>query len=236
MRYKTIDVEEHKATYKVFDKVAREVCARFDDLYDAVIFCNVNAVVNRWGAPRISHTLKTEPEYKEIKTVMSVVDGKLCRVYNTVYHPAAKYVILNDLGDIVTAEDVDECCRYNRVWKSGRWSDDWKQRDFEEGSRLVYVKGSSKKIKPAYHKVYGGHWYWGHTFRNKIWSYYRHPRTHGEKKQACAHADEYGDQIVRAARRYNNVPDAWDEYRSDVYATEKSWKHNSKRRKQWVPK
>lgn len=236
MRYKTKEVEQHRVKYRVFDKEQRKFCSEFEDLYDAIVYCEVNAEVKRWGIPKISYTLKTEGEYSEIHSRYDIVDGAFRRTYYTTKHPAAKFVILTDLGDVVGEKEVDECRKLNRVWKNGRWGAEWRREQFDRDSRLVYTKGSPKKIKKAYRKIYVGMGRWGHDFRNEVWVYYRHPRTHGEIKQACAHADEYGEQIVRAKRRYKNVPDAWDDYCSNVYRTEKSWKHNSKRRKQWVPK
>lgn len=236
MRYKTKEVEQHRVKYRVFDKEQRQFCSEFEDLYDAIVYCEVHAETKRWNVPKISHTLKTEAEYKEVRTGYRLVYDKLIRVYENFYYPAAKFVILTDLGDVVGKEEIDEARKLNRVWKNGRWGPEWEEYCYQRDSRLVCSKGSPKKIKQTYRKFYKGFGRWGHDFSRVIWSYYRHPRTHGEKKQACAHADEYGEQIVRAKRRYNNVPDAWDEYCSDVYRTEKSWKHNSKRRKQWIPK
>lgn len=236
MRYKTKEVEQHRVKYRVFDKEQRESCPEFEDLYDAIVYCEVHAKNKHWNAPKISYTLKAEAEYKEVRIGYRLVYDKLIQVYENFYHPAAKFVILTDLGDVVSDEEIDEARKLNRVWKSGRWGPEWKEYCYQRDSRLVCSRGSPKKIKQTYRKFYKGFGRWGHDFSRVIWSYYRHPRTHGEIKQACAHADEYGEQIVRAKRRYNNVPDAWDEYRSDVCRTEKSWKHNSKRRKQWVPK
>lgn len=237
MRYKTKEVEQYQPKYRVFDKSERKFCAEFDELYDAVVYCGANAVYYRWDVPKISYTLKTESEYEAGNWKFVHFGKEMRRVYERESYPAAKFVILTDLGDVVTKEQVEEARRANYVYKHSRWQNpSWEEQQFNRDSRLVYTKGSPKKIKKAYRKVYCGEGRWGHDFRNEVWVYYRHPKTHGEIKQACAHADEYGEQIVRAKRRYNNVPDAWDEYCSDVWGTQKSWKHNSKRRKQWVPK
>lgn len=237
MRYKTKEVEQHRVKYRVFDKEQRQFCSEFEDLYDAIVYCEVNTETKRWNIPKISHTLKTESDYSEMRTKLERVDGVFRRtVLDFIKYPAAKFVILNDLGDVVGKEEVDSCRKLNRPRKAERARMLWEKSQFRRNVRLVCSRGSPKKIKQTYRKFYKGFGRWGHDFSRVIWSYYRHPRTHGEIKQACAHADEYGEQIVRAKRRYNNVPDAWDEYCSDVYRTEKSWKHNSKRRKQWVPK
>lgn len=236
MRYKTKEVEQHRVKYRVFDKEQRKFCSEFEDLYDAIVYCEVNADVKHWDIPKISHTLKTESEYSVINAGYEIVDGIVRRTFQVTGYPAAKFVILTDLGDVVGEEEIDEARKLNRVWKNGRWGPEWEEYCYQRDSRLVCSRGSPKKIKQTYRKFYKGFGRWGHNFSRVIRSYYRHPRTHGEIKQACAHADEYGEQIVRAKRRYKNVPDAWDDYCSDVYHTEKSWKHNSKRRRQWVPK
>lgn len=236
MRYKTKEVEQHQVKYRVFDKTQKKFCDEFEDLYDAIVYCEVHAETKRWNVPKISHTFKTEAEYKEVRIEHRLVYDKFVLVYENFYYPAAKFVILTDLGDVVGKEDIDEARKLNRVWKNGRRWLEWEEYCYKRDSRLVCSRGSPKNIKQTYRKIYRGFGQWGHDFRNEVWSYYRSPRTHGEIKQACAHADEYGEQIVRAKRRYHSIPNARDELRSDVYSTQKSWKHNSKRRKQWIPK
>ncbi len=63
--------------------------------------------------------------------------------------------------------------------------------------------------------------------------YFRPIRTYAEARTNVGHADEYGPGIVRWKRTGRLLPDAWWDLPNGSWATDKSWKHNSKRRKQW---
>lgn len=64
-------------------------------------------------------------------------------------------------------------------------------------------------------------------------SYFRPIHTTPEKRWNEAHLDEYGPSIVRPRRQKRLLPDSyWDKY-CNMWSTDRSWKHNSKRRKQW---
>jgi hypothetical protein len=56
-----------------------------------------------------------------------------------------------------------------------------------------------------------------------------------EAKQAFRHKeDEYRKLYkIRGKRTRSGLPNVWDDYPSYVYSMEKSWKYNSRRKKQW---
>ena len=67
-------------------------------------------------------------------------------------------------------------------------------------------------------------------------AFLRHPKTHGELKSLFIlyeYEKEYSVKIKHRKRR--SIPDLlWDTYR--WYNFQKSWKHQSKREKQWKQK
>ena len=69
-----------------------------------------------------------------------------------------------------------------------------------------------------------------HTFKP-----YRPIRTHQERAMHELHKKEYRQirQLKLRARRGKTLPCAWHDINVSAHAYTKSWKHNSKRRKQW---
>ncbi len=75
-----------------------------------------------------------------------------------------------------------------------------------------------------------GYWYYPSGRKRRPWGGHRRFRTFHERKWAHAwDCEEYAPK-VRAARQGHNLPDAWDDYNRHV---EKSWKSQSKHRRQW---
>lgn len=64
-----------------------------------------------------------------------------------------------------------------------------------------------------------------HSHRGSL---YRHPKTLNEMK---LNSDVEEKEYVRPKRRPNNLPNVWDE---KIRHIDKSWKTNSKKRKQWM--
>lgn len=67
--------------------------------------------------------------------------------------------------------------------------------------------------------------------RKPVYGGYRYPRTTQERRHACSVDD--GEPKVRSRRNAANLADAWDDV---IRHTEKSWKRQSKRRRQWKEK
>lgn len=66
--------------------------------------------------------------------------------------------------------------------------------------------------------------------RSYVYGSYRRISTFPERRDTEAHCAEYGNEIVRGARRSRNIPDAWD----DLYWNQqKCWKEQRKTNKQW---
>lgn len=219
MRHKTIEVPPYKHTYRVYNKALKEFSEVFEELIDAVEYA-VRHITGKhrltwwWIENKISYVMHTEgPTYYYGRDI-----------------PPALNVIVNDLGDPVSKEEIRDC---SVGYKSRNYEGRHKYRD-ENKMRMLRVKGSPAKIKKSCEHV---PWYWcdevGYT--TLVLGYGKRVSTMNEKKANEGHIDEYGDCIVRGARRPRHLPDAWDDKPIAIWDTMYSWKHNSKRRKQWIP-
>lgn len=98
------------------------------------------------------------------------------------------------------------------------------------------------KVKWFYHSYYrssGFYNFWGVTWiDSEAWTWnmpcFRAIKTYPERRAACLTEEEkeYGVR-VRGRRQGHALPDAYDDICISAWSTQKSWKHNSKRRKQW---
>ena len=78
-------------------------------------------------------------------------------------------------------------------------------------------------------------WIWKHSRGRKRSAHgrFRHMRTLQEMRQSCAFTEDEKEVNVRPRRSKANIPTFWD----DVWVrNQKSWKRQSKRRRQWKPK
>ncbi len=92
-----------------------------------------------------------------------------------------------------------------------------------EELRPVYWRLRSRPYRP-----------WAHRHGRKTdgcYGTYRHPKTTNERRQAFQNKDE-NEPPIRARRNHNNLINAWDDRNAD---TEKSWKAQSKRKRQFRP-
>lgn len=102
-------------------------------------------------------------------------------------------------------------------------------------------KNNRDKIKSSYHET--KHWYhpgnWATNrdpceyFTIQVVGYGRHPKTTNERRQNAAHCEEYGEWVVRGKRRGYNLPTSWEDRPLGVWKLKASWKHKSKRSKQY---
>jgi len=100
---------------------------------------------------------------------------------------------------------------------------------------IRYRKNNVNKIKQGYSHAY--------TYENSrkfkeyddfiIGGCHRKFSTTHERRQNIHAIMEYGDTIVRGKRRGHNLPNTWDDLPNRSWGAASSWKHNSKRRKQW---
>lgn len=100
-------------------------------------------------------------------------------------------------------------------------------------TRLIRTKGAPHKIKSTYQHT-RHNTYCGMRFRPQI-NVYRHVRTFNERKQTLHHTHQWGEEfphMFRCARK--KLPTYYDDIVVSTRKTQKSWKHHSKRRKQWI--
>lgn len=104
-------------------------------------------------------------------------------------------------------------------------------------SHLKRRKGNPNKIKSHHilHEYVSSFWgldpwvWW----TNDEMGYFRAPKTRNEQRQNVGHIDEYGEDMVRGKRRGYNLPDSYSDRDISQRRSFRSWKTNSKRRKQW---
>lgn len=143
-----------------------------------------------------------------------------------------RYIIKTEFGDEIPYDDLAKEFSHYRCW----WRDNLPE---YTGPDVRYKQGNPNKIKRGY--GYWGYW-WDenppthYEFPYIVYGMHRQIQTQNEKRQnACAVAD-YGAEVVRGARRSRNLPDAHDDPMNSTQDMLKSWKHHSKRRKQWKMK
>jgi hypothetical protein len=235
MQHHTVEVVPYSPSYRVYDKDKAVFVKEFDTVEEAVKFVNDQPLVHP-QQPRLSYTLKLEPEYRYTVYLGIIFDSTARFGYRRetqpAYAPAARWVILNEFGDIVSKEEVEDIRRRNyrrRYWRGEdpRYIATWE--------RLVSVKGDAKKVKTNFvareDPRDNGQ---SRSFSFKVWGYDRHIRTTNEIRTNEGHINEYGEEFVRGRRR--KIPTAWEDIRSGRWDKRKSWKDSTKRRKQWVPK
>lgn len=230
------EVEPFNLTYRPYNKDTREYHGEFARLIDAVQYVDEKFEGVRWQ-PSVSHTLKREPDYcHKIFTGRLVRDetrgGWHRQVFEKEYHPSTPWVILTEFG-VVAKEEVEKARKDARNYSNRGWLDRTERWE-KICSRMVKAKGSADKVKTSCGTIKDCDWYAGYS--NPVRGYYRAVRTRNEMRQNCGHSDEYGPGIVRGKRGRRHLPTAWDDRPVALAKSEGSWKHHSKRRKQWKPK
>lgn len=225
MKYKVVDVEPYKHTYRVFNKILKKYELNNVDIVEAVeyVYKKHRETNVGWGCPVVSETFRRE---------LDIVDSRfiswLPSKYITNVTPPPKYLITDEVDGIVTLRRVQEL--YNIHFR--------KRRNYEFSdcvNERLYRDIKRKKIKRAYRYAPYNYGNGIISYRNVVCGYHRTIKTSNEIRKACADITDYGFEFVRAKRNHKNIPNSWDDINSNIYSTKKSWKHNSKRRKQWIP-
>lgn len=170
------------------------------------------------------------------------------------YTPKYKYVygshpflVKNNMGAVVTADAFrnitpgydpvkPEILERQKNKDEGR-SKRNAHADYVDSLRKI-KKGSADKIKYIFGAVHSNYGVWGDGWSNNL-THHHKCRTTNEKRWNEAHDDEYGAEYgvwTRKSRTGRNLPSLWEDPGNASWNTRKSWKHNSKRRKQWKVK
>lgn len=226
MRHKTLDVQPFEATYRVFNKVTRDYHGEFNRLIEAVNYAKGSFKPANYNQARLSFTLKREEDFRYYNTLGYTASFRPIRELHSV--PATPWVIVSEYG-VVSAYEVKAAVRAEPHTYS---SYDRALRYELKGIRLTRRKGSGDKIKVGCAQIPSNS-HWG-GYDNPIRGYFRAIRTTNEQRQNTGHIDEYGEGLVRGRRRC--LPSCYDDHYNGMWDTEDSWKHHSKRTKQWKPK
>lgn len=243
------EVAPFKPTYRAFSKVLRGFKGgEFACILEVTDFIYKQA--RHPQSPAISYTLKREGDVSYQTNHRQVYYGdntdykwqRYRYTHDIKYAPPAEWCIIDSFGHVLTKDNID-ALRYeaNRERNRARWAARESRWDARERlkTRLLYRKGSAKKIKFNYRvRLYHSYWRGNEvSYHNEVRGHYRYPKTHKERAANYAHAHEYGAELVRAHRRTRyGLPSSWDERPCSAWKTEDSWKHHSKRPKQWIPK
>lgn len=147
----------------------------------------------------------------------------------TIRHRCEGLYITDDLGDIVEDFKSDAPRKYS--YDNPDYISNRARREQIE-SRLVSKKGNPNKIKPSY--TFEADWSdysQEMTYVNARIGYFQRITTYQIHRLVANVLKEEGEPEFRGKVR--NTPNSWDDKSNGIYDTYKSWKHNSKRRKQW---
>lgn len=255
------DVTPFKPSFRVYDKDTK---AFTGDVFDCPIEARnfiydiaKHTSNHHYNRSRISYTLRLEPDFtyqvwvsRSYRVEEAVYYGGFkCRsprdIYVTKSVPAANHCIIDNFGHVITEADINAAIAQrwlDRQREAGKTGWHWRDHREEQDKRLLIIKGSPSKLKRTYGTRRIGSWggnYLPHeaSYENEITSYQRVPHCQQERRVNEGHENEYGQSIVRASRRGRfALPSSYDDMQCQAWGQRKCWKHNSKRRKQWVPK
>lgn len=144
-----------------------------------------------------------------------------------------QWYLSNHLGRTIEQYELED--RLPFLPERGRWKRVVSY-EFEPPAlsrRLMYKKNAPEKIKMNRQHVQK------HTWRGLVFTsvlpLYRHVRTQNERRQTHHHNNEWGGEfhnLCRPSRK--KLPTYYDDTLVAQKHAEKSWKHHSKRRKQWI--
>lgn len=239
MRHTTTEVLPYNPSYRVFSTSTSKIVAEFETYNEARNFLSRNTpprcpytfynVIRPYGyrlqadvAPR-PITVKPQPWHETHSPLIHTP-------------PLENWVITDEFGDEVpVGKDywrTDEWIKRHNARQTHR-EISWAKYD-EFKKTLWGTKTNPRNIKPDC-RTYPDVNYSGEScYTNFARWYYRHPKTQRERRLLDGIINEYGEELVRGVRR--NLPTNWDDRQRSLGKTEKSWKHNSKRKKQWIPK
>lgn len=142
--------------------------------------------------------------------------------------------VCNHLGRVIEQHELEDRLAYLPLPQPWRRPFVYEKEPQGLSKRLIRIKGSSQKIKSTYQHVKKIGWH-GHNF-GSVCSFYRHVRTQNERRHTHNHFKEWGQfkGMARAGRK--KLPTYYDDTLVGSHKTAKSWKHHSKRRKQWIGK
>lgn len=236
MQHNIIEVTPYDPSYRVFSVSTSKIIAEFDTLSDAVEFFSrrqpPRCPDNFYNLLRLyGHRLQADVGPRPIGPKRVLPEGWKSPIHTP---PQEKWILCDDLGDEVPTEAFREAQwrnrhRRKRVNREQRYA----KYDLHRFN-LRGIKGSLRRIKTNCQTFLGTSYSNELCYDNPIRGYHRYPKTQRERRILGGIIDDYGWSMVRGKRR--NLPSNWDDRSCSLNKTETSWKHNSKRKKQWIPK
>ncbi|QDJ96293.1 hypothetical protein Xoosp13_106 [Xanthomonas phage Xoo-sp13] len=227
MKYKTVETVPFKTTYMLVSRYHKKQYGPFDSITEVKVF---HRTLNWWYNPFIDKVELTEKEQRHFNFLKSIL-----RV-EEVYRLEHQYCITDLYGNVIPIAEVNAAAG-GRTYRNHNWEVRELKWD-QTVQRLVKVKGDGKKIKKDWAYTNNGGYGFGRycEYANRAVGSIRYVRTQAERRASAAHDADYGQGLVRAARRGRHLPHSWDDPRCGMYDLQICWKHSTKRRKQWIPK
>lgn len=219
-----INIDPFELSYRVFNKANNDIEYQCTSLYETFEYAKAHYTPKNYNIPLLSFTLK-----REQPIVIKHYNKPLISIF-----PPPEIVIQTNFGDIVSNDEIRNEIKRNR--KISKY-DFWKERN-ERDYNLLYTRKNRKKLKAAYRKykyLYYSYGLYHYRYSNVSGNSFRKIKTFSEARETCGHQSDYGENIIRAKRGYKTIPSSWDDVSSGLWKKQYSWKHNSKRRKQWIP-
>ena len=229
-------VEPFKYTYRVLNRITMQVRGDYKSLAKVFesfsLFCNYRAFFRE----EISDGYDT-------KIAHYTVNGKVYLWHPNAPESQGKYAIIRvEDGYVLRQEDINDEDFPPRRKRYYRGED---ETIHDRSKDLVKTKSNNRKIKADWaSKLRPAHWSYGPSYHEEYYyscanmGYHRLGKMIREQRVLEGIIDEYENEypnIVRASRK--GLPSGWSgEKGISAYHSAASWKHHSKRRKQWIPK
>lgn len=212
---KMIDVGPYKFTYRLYNNKTNERYLGFASISDAISFAGKISNIKIYKR-NVCHFFNENKKQKKLSVYELAI--RILKRENT----TDVWSITNNLGDVVSLDEIANNAPSYK-YKPFNWSSD-------KGEQLVQKNDNVDKIKSSYattkHNSHFGSWY-----SNDV-RYGDRLNTHSEIGKNSLDNEEYSEYHVVRGKR-NHLPTKWDDDRVSAYKSEKSWKHHSKRGKQW---
>jgi hypothetical protein len=236
------ETEKFKITYNAIDKRDGHIIGCYDDIDNLIEEVETYCVSHRGYRFGILYQSHNKADTVAIKSYSdkpidyNIPDPKPrywyapYSNYETIYTNVEGVYVVDNLGNIIR----DIWSRQKRSNYCGRRS--WMEREAQEArvrKGLVRYKNNVNKIKDTYSYYLDYENYYGEYSYHSSDSIgcHRGIHTNSTLKKLTGFVKEDGEPEPRGKQRC--LPTTYDDVQCSVYHQHKSWKHNSKRRKQW---
>lgn len=221
-------VEPFKHTYYVLDRITMVASQRYDDLHK--LFKDHGSYVPHYAdgyGEKILHFKNPDGDIRFVRPYETEINVR-------------KAIICAETGAALTHQQIKEAAKGYVSYK-GRGEG----KSYKRENDLIRYKRNVRKIKtvwasrlrPSYF-TYNGNFEDAYYSKCGIMGYHRLGHIESELAELDSIVKEYEAEypnLVRGKRR--SIPRGWSREKAvGAYDTANSWKHHSKRRKQWIPK